>query len=132
MRWWNGSRSPPRAVERPFKKLVIEGLQHVLGSGEASASMRAEALARLRQGLRLGASLFLASLRMNATLFVDTSFLVYALDLDAGGKRFRPSLWDAMIVAAARASGASELLTEDLNHGQNYGGVRVRNPFVHT
>ena len=54
MRWWNGSRSPPRAVERPFKKLVIEGLQHVLGSGEASASMRAEALARLRLGLRLG------------------------------------------------------------------------------
>ena len=27
-----------------------------------------------------------------------------------------------MIVAAARARGASELLTEDLNHGQNYRG----------
>ena len=37
-----------------------------------------------------------------------------------------------MIVAAARASGATELLTEDLNHGQNYAGVRVRNPFVQT
>jgi predicted nucleic acid-binding protein len=39
------------------------------------------------------------------------------------------SLWDALILAAARASGAKELLTEDLNHGQNYGGVRVVNPF---
>ena len=138
---------------------------------------------------------------MNASLFVDTNILVYALDLDAGRKReaalrvieaavtpgetalsvqvlqelhvnlvrrgrtfeeatqivrdfyhwpvientlallddalglqarFRLSLWDAMFVAAARASGASELLTEDLNHGQYYGGVRVRNPFVQT
>jgi hypothetical protein len=33
------------------------------------------------------ATLFLASLRMNATLFVDTDILVYALDLDAGEKR---------------------------------------------
>ena len=31
--------------------------------------------------------------------------------------------------AAAQASGARELLTEDLNHGQDYGGVRVVNPF---
>ena len=30
-----------------LKKLVIEGLEHVLGSGEATASARAEALARL-------------------------------------------------------------------------------------
>jgi predicted transcriptional regulator len=36
-----------------LKKLVIEGLEHVLGSREATASARAEALARLRQGLHL-------------------------------------------------------------------------------
>jgi len=46
--------------------------------------------------------------------------------------RWQISLWDALIVAAARASGARELLTEDLNHGQDYGGVRVRNPFLRT
>lgn len=39
------------------------------------------------------------------------------------------SLWDAMIVAAANVSGAKELLTEDLNHGQRYGNIIVRNPF---
>jgi len=43
--------------------------------------------------------------------------------------RWRLALWDALILAAARASGAAELITEDLNHGQDYGGVRVRNPF---
>jgi predicted nucleic acid-binding protein len=49
-----------------------------------------------------------------------------ALDEQA---RWQLSLWDALILAAARASGASELITEDLNHGQDYGGVRVINPF---
>ena len=33
------------------------------------------------------ANLFLATLLMNASLFVDTNILVYALDLDAGRKR---------------------------------------------
>jgi len=49
-----------------------------------------------------------------------------ALDEQA---RWQISLWDALILAAARASGAGELITEDLNHGQDYGGVRVINPF---
>jgi hypothetical protein len=42
--------------------------------------------------------------------------------------RFPPG--DAMIVAAAQTSGARELLTEHLNHGQDYGGVRAVNPFL--
>lgn len=50
-----------------------------------------------------------------------------ALDEQA---RWKISLWDSLILAAARASGASELITEDLNHGQNYGGVRALNPFL--
>jgi len=45
-------------------------------------------------------------------------------------ERFKLSLWDAMIIAAAKASGARELLTEDLNHGQDYDGVLVLNPFL--
>ena len=43
--------------------------------------------------------------------------------------RWQISFWDALILAAARASGASELITEDLNHGQDYDGVRAVNPF---
>ncbi len=43
--------------------------------------------------------------------------------------RWKISLWDALILAAARAAGAAELITEDLNHGQDYGGVRAINPF---
>jgi predicted nucleic acid-binding protein len=44
--------------------------------------------------------------------------------------RWKISLWDALILAAARASGVSELITEDFNHGQDYGGIRALNPFL--
>lgn len=43
--------------------------------------------------------------------------------------RFQISYWDAAIIAAARASGCTEVLSEDLNEGQDYGGLRVVNPF---
>jgi hypothetical protein len=35
-----------------------------------------------------------------------------------------------IILAAAHSSGSRELLTENLNHGQYYGGVTVVNPFL--
>ena len=43
--------------------------------------------------------------------------------------RWQLSLWDALILAAARAAGVKELITEDFSHGQDYGGIRVINPF---
>ncbi len=39
------------------------------------------------------------------------------------------SFWDALILAAAESGGAEVLYTEDLNDGQRYGAVTVRNPF---
>jgi predicted nucleic acid-binding protein len=43
--------------------------------------------------------------------------------------RYRISYWDAAIIEAARAAGCDVVLSEDLNRGQDYGGVRVMNPF---
>lgn len=43
--------------------------------------------------------------------------------------RYRVSYWDAAILEAARLSGCRVVLSEDLSHGQDYGGVRVENPF---
>jgi predicted nucleic acid-binding protein len=39
------------------------------------------------------------------------------------------SYWDAAIVAAARSLGCQELLTEDLSHGREIEGMRIRDPF---
>ena len=43
--------------------------------------------------------------------------------------RFRISYWDAAILEAARSLGCEVVLSEDLNDGQDYDGVRVANPF---
>ncbi len=44
-------------------------------------------------------------------------------------QRFHISYWDAAILAAAMQLGCDTLYTEDLNHGQNYEGLIVINPF---
>jgi predicted nucleic acid-binding protein len=43
--------------------------------------------------------------------------------------QYQLSYWDAAIIAAAEALGARDLYSEDMNHGQIYGSVRVINPF---
>jgi predicted nucleic acid-binding protein len=44
-------------------------------------------------------------------------------------QRFDISYWDAAILEAARALSCDVVLSEDLNDGQDYAGVRVENPF---
>jgi predicted nucleic acid-binding protein len=43
--------------------------------------------------------------------------------------RWQISYWDAAIVEAARAAGCHTLLSEDLQDGMDFAGVRVENPF---
>ena len=57
---------------------------------------------------------------------IDYAAIRAAANLSA---RSRLSFWDALVVVAAASSGASILYTEDLNHGQEILGVRIRNPF---
>ena len=52
--------------------------------------------------------------------------MVGALEIKAA---HRLSYWDAAIVAAARALGCRELLSEDMAHGREVEGVRIVNPF---
>ena len=42
---------------------------------------------------------------------------------------YQISNWDAAILAAAQQLGCTIVYSEDLNHGQDYDGVRVENPF---
>lgn len=44
-------------------------------------------------------------------------------------RRFDISYWDAAIVEAGRSLGCAVVLSEDLSDGEDYGGVRVENPF---
>jgi predicted nucleic acid-binding protein len=44
-------------------------------------------------------------------------------------QRFQISYWDAAIIEASRATGCTQVLSEDLNDSQDYTGIRVVNPF---
>ena len=45
-------------------------------------------------------------------------------------ERYCIDYWDAAIIAAAETTGVETIYSEDLNHGQVYGSVRVINPFL--
>lgn len=120
-------------LDAPAKREVaLEFLEHGWNKpGETALSV--QVLQELHVNLcKRGISPFEAAKmarRYAAWPVVDNTLdlLQSALDEQA---RWNISLWDALILAAARASGAAELITEDLNHGQNYDGVKVINPFV--
>ena len=45
------------------------------------------------------------------------------------GERYGFSHWDSLIVAAAQLAGCTTLYSEDLQHGQQFDGLRIHNPF---
>jgi len=60
-------------------------------------------------------------------VFASIQLYQNALDLQA---RYRYGLYDSLIVAAALAAGCTQLLTEDLQDGQQINGLSIRNPFA--
>ncbi len=61
-------------------------------------------------------------------LAVHSSHALYAEALHVRN-RYRVSWYDSLIVAAAIKAGCSILYTEDLQDGQQFGGLRIENPF---
>ena len=59
-------------------------------------------------------------------LAIDNALVKISAEIS---ERYQIAYWDAAIIAAAEALGAETLYSEDLNHGQRYGSVRVKDPF---
>jgi predicted nucleic acid-binding protein len=70
---------------------------------------------------------FLATIR-GALTVVPMTIAIHELGLELA-ERYGFSLYDAMIVAAALASGCDTLFTEDLQDGLNVADLVVVNPF---
>lgn len=87
---------------------------------QATRASRADAIQH-DQAVRL-----IESFRRFPVQDITGAVLMAALD---ARHRFQLSYWDAAIIEASRAMGCAEVLSEDLNDGQDYGGVRVTNPF---
>ena len=72
------------------------------------------------------AVLLIESFRRFPVQDITCGIMMAALD---ACQRFQLSYWDAAIIEASRAMGCTHILSEDLSDGQDYGGVRVANPF---
>lgn len=57
----------------------------------------------------------------------DGELMLAAMDVQM---KYSYTFWDSLIIAAAIKSGASTLLTEDLNNGQVIESIMIKNPFV--
>lgn len=57
----------------------------------------------------------------------DLALLTDAFDLS---ERWQSSLWDSLILAAAKRSYAQTIWSEDFNTGQAYDGIIVENPLL--
>jgi predicted nucleic acid-binding protein len=58
---------------------------------------------------------------------LDVTTHEQALEL---AERYRMSIYDALIVAAALRADCTTLWTEDLHHGQKFQRLTIRNPFI--
>ncbi|MBN2549482.1 MAG: PIN domain-containing protein [Anaerolineales bacterium] len=65
----------------------------------------------------------LAQWRLHAP---EADDLLQAIDLQ---QNYQLAFWDAQVIQSAACLDCKQLLSEDLNHGQVYGGVQVVNPF---
>jgi predicted nucleic acid-binding protein len=120
------SRNPADLTK---KKIAIELM------GEAQFGLSAQVLqefytiATRKADFRMAADQaleWIENLEEFPCLPIDNGLVKTAAEASA---RYRISYWDGAILAAARAMEAPVLYSEDLNHGQNYDGVQVRNPF---
>lgn len=58
---------------------------------------------------------------------VDQALMLRAMEIK---EAFVLSYWDSAVIAAAERAGCETLLSEDLNHSQKIGRVRIDNPFL--
>lgn len=70
-----------------------------------------------------------AAVRDLASLDVVELDVALVLQAITRARRQRLSLWDSLIVGAALARGCEVLFSEDLQHGQRMGTLRIENPF---
>lgn len=103
-----GSSPRPRTSPQVLRELyVVASSKLGLSPADAAAAVRA--------------------LGPTVAVVEDAALVLLAL---AAAQRWQLSLWDALIVEAARRAGATTLLSEDLQHGMDFDGVQVENPFA--
>ena len=109
------------------RELIRAAFHH--GTGNLSIQVLNEFFAVATKKLGLSAANVRRRIEIYATLQVfrpAVADLLGAIDLH---RLHQLSIWDALIVRSALASGCRVLYTEDLQHGQIFDGLEVIDPF---
>lgn len=121
------SRDPAEAAKREIAIALLEVDEMALSVQvlqefyvQATRATRPDALAH-----DLAARLIRSWLRFQVQE-ITLPVMMGALQIKA---MYELSYWDAAIIAAAKALGCSEVLTEDMSHGREIGGAMITNPF---
>lgn len=118
------------AREDASKRKVAEDII-LQGSFALSAQVLQEFIANALRKPRLGISEsnIDATLRMSAMVRVQPITHELVVSAVILRRRYPLSHWDASIIAAAAELGCGTVYSEDMSDGQDYGGIRVVNPF---
>ena len=121
-----GSAAPADAAKRAIAQELLLNTPFAI-SAQVLQEYIANALGKKSLGLtESNIQAFLDGLAEIEVLPITRELVDHACQLR---RRFQVSHWDATILAAALTLGCRTLYTEDLNHGQEYLGLRVINPF---
>lgn len=119
-----GHRVEPRKYERALQLFETEDYStsaQVLQEFYVNVIERADIPLRPEK-----AAEWVAAISLKPCQDVDSGIVMRGIE---NAQRYRISYWDGAIIAAAERLGVETLYSEDLNHGQAYGPVRVINPF---
>lgn len=121
-----GSEDEPAKYERALELLTTR-----FGtSGQVLAEFYVNSMRKGSRPLTVDeASEWVSRLSKKAFQPIDYGVVRSAIETS---RRYQISYWDGAIIAAAEKLGARVVYSEDLNHGQTYGSVRVENPFLAT
>jgi len=122
-----GSNATADQPKRAIARQLLSQVQPVF-SAQVLQEFYSAAVTKLRlQMTHDEAVAVLQSLAAFPVCPISRDLVMQAIDCK---QRFRISYWDAAIVAAARQLGCPSIYSEDLNHGQQYDGVQIINPFL--
>jgi predicted nucleic acid-binding protein len=108
------------------RQILLEG--KFATSGQVLSEFYSNAIRKGRSPISKSEALnWVRQLALKPCQAIDSQLVEQAIGFS---DRYQISYWDGAIIAAAHRLGAKIVLTEDLNHNQNYGTVTARNPFL--
>ena len=121
-----GSKDPADAAKRKIARRLLAS-EDIGTSAQVLQEFIAAAASKKRLGMdEAEVRATLAALLAFPVVPITSELVLQAWDVKI---RYQISYWDGAIIAAAKELRCEVIFSEDLNDGQDYGGVVVRNPF---